>query len=202
MADQIKELIEKIQAEGIQAAQDKANEIENEARQKADWIIQKASAQAKKIVDDARDAASRFEASGHAALQQAGRDIVLALKKEILEMLERLIASQAAEALTPENLASIISGVIGAYASKGEGSIIVYLKEQDRQSLESHFLGKLKNDLKRGIELRGQGNIRAGFIISFDNGKSQFDFTDREIAAHLGSLLKPSIAGLLNGQKT
>ena len=202
MADQIKDLIEKIQAEGVQAAQDKANEIESEARQKADWIVQKASAQAKKIVDEAKDTAARLEASGQAALQQAGRDVILALKKEILEMLERLMASQAADALTPETLAAIISALVGAYASKGEGQAIVYLKEQDRQTLEAHFLNKLKDGVKKGIELRTQGDIRAGFVISFDQNKSQFDFTDREIAAYLGSFLKPSIAGLLSNKKT
>ncbi|MFA5099565.1 MAG: V-type ATP synthase subunit E, partial [Candidatus Omnitrophota bacterium] len=110
MADQIKELIEKIQAEGVQAAQDKAAEIENEARQKADWIVQKAQAQAKKIAADGQDAAARMQASGQAALQQSGRDVLLSLKKEIGAMLQRVIASQVAAVLTAEELSRIIAG--------------------------------------------------------------------------------------------
>jgi V/A-type H+-transporting ATPase subunit E len=202
MADeQIKELIEKIQAEGVQAAQDKAAEIESEARTKADWIAQKANAQAKKIIDDAQDAANRTQASGQAALQQAARDVLLTLKQEIIDMLQRLISSQIAATLTPEALSNIITTLIEAYAAKGESRVIVYLKEQDKQMLEGHFLNTLKDALKKGIELRSQEDIRAGLIISFDNGRSQFDFTDREIAAYVGSFLKPEMAHLLDGQK-
>jgi V/A-type H+/Na+-transporting ATPase subunit E len=201
MADQIKELIEKIQAEGVQAAQDKAQEIENEARQKAEWIVQKAGAQAKKILDDAQDTVSRMQASGHAALQQAGRDVLLTLKKEIGVILQRIIASEISAVLTPEELSKIIASLIQAYCGKSEDNVIVYLKEQDRQSLQGHFLNKLKDDLKKGIELRTQEDIRAGLIISFDNGRSQFDFTDRALAEYIGSLLKPDVAQLLNSQK-
>lgn len=201
MADQIKELIEKIQAEGVQAAQAKAGEIENEARQRADWIVQKATAQAKNIVDDAQDTVNRMQASGQAALQQSGRDVLLTLKKEIDAMLQRVIASQTAATLTPEELSRIISGLIQAYGGKNDAEVIVYLKEQDRQALEGHFLNKLQEDVKKNIELRAQGDINAGLVISFDGGKSQFDFTDRALADYIGSFLKPAVAQLLSGPK-
>ncbi|MFA6384261.1 MAG: V-type ATP synthase subunit E family protein [Candidatus Omnitrophota bacterium] len=201
MADQIKELIEKIQAEGVQAAQDKAAEIETEARRKADWIVQKATAQAQKIVDDAQETVSRMQASGQAALQQSGRDVLLTLKKEIVAMLQRVIASQIAAALTPEELSRILTGLIQVYCSKNDTKIVVYLKEQDRQSLEGNFLNRLKDELKKDIELRVQGEINAGLVISFDAGKSQFDFTDKALAEYIGSFLKPAITALLNGQK-
>jgi V/A-type H+-transporting ATPase subunit E len=201
MADQIKELIEKIQTEGVQAAQAKADEIDNEAKAKADWMLQKAAAQAKKVVDDAQDTASRMQASGQAALQQSGRDVLLSLKKEISAMLQRVIASQIAATLTPEELSRIINGLILAYCGKDEAQVIVYLKEQDRLALEGHFLSKLQEELKRNIELRAQGDIDAGLIISFDAGKSQFDFTDRALADYIGSFLKPAVAQLLTGQK-
>jgi V/A-type H+/Na+-transporting ATPase subunit E len=201
MADQIKELIEKIQAEGVQAAQDKANEIENEAKQKADWIVQKAAAQAKKIVEDAEDTAKRMQASGQAALQQSGRDILLTLKKEIGAMLQRVIASQIAASLAPAELSAIITGLIKVHGGADDAQVVVYVKEQDRLALEGHFLNKLKDDLKKNIELRGQDDINAGLIISFDAGKSQFDCTDKALAEYIGSFVKPAVAALLNGQK-
>ncbi|HQO37325.1 MAG TPA: V-type ATP synthase subunit E family protein [Candidatus Omnitrophota bacterium] len=201
MADQIKELLDKIQAEGVQAAQDKAREIEKESRAKADWIVQKADAQAKKILEDAKEASDRMQASGQAALQQAARDVILSLKKEIFAMLERLIAAQVSAALTPEALSAIISSLVRAYADKSDSAVIVYLKEQDKKTLEGHFLKELQDQSRKGVELRSQDGISAGFVISFDNGKSQFDFTDREMAVYLASLLKPSIAQLLDEQK-
>ena len=201
MADQIKELLDKIQAEGVQAAQDKAREIEKESRAKADWIVQKADAQAKKILEDAKEASDRMQASGQAALQQAARDVILSLKKEIFAMLERLIAAQVSAALTPEALSAIISSLVRAYADKSDSAVIVYLNEQDIKTLEGHFLKELQDQSRKGVELRSQDGISAGFVVSFDNGKSQFDFTDREMAVYLASLLKPSIAHLLDDRK-
>lgn len=198
MADQIKELLDKIQAEGVQAAQAKADEIEKEARSKADWIVEKANAQAAKIIDEAKETAERMQASAKAALQQAGRDALLALKKEIYAMLERLIASQVSSALNQEQLFAIIASLIQTVAAKGDSKVIVYLKEEDRRALESHFLGRLKDEMKKGVELRTHDDISSGFVISFDNGRSQFDFTDREMALYIGSFLKPSVAELLN----
>ncbi len=198
MADQIKELLDKIQAEGVQAAQEKADQIEKEARSKADWIVEKANAQAAKIVEEAKETAERLQASAKAALQQAGRDAALALKKEIYAMLERLIASQVSSVLSQEQLSDIIASLIQTVAAKGDSKVIVYLKEGDRRALEGHFLGRLKDEMKKGIELRTNDDISSGFVISFDNGKSQFDFTDREIALYIGSFLKPSLAELLN----
>ena len=73
----------------------------------------------------------------------------------------------------------------------------MYLKEQDKIKLEGHFLNKLKGELKKGIELRGQADIQAGFIISFDSGKSHFDFSDKALAQYLGSYVKPKVAEIL-----
>jgi V/A-type H+/Na+-transporting ATPase subunit E len=201
MADQIKELIEKIQTEGVQAAQSKAQEIENEAKEKADWILQKANAQAKKIIEDAQDTAKRVQSSGQAALGQTGRDVLLSLKKEIVSMLQRLIQAEVGALLKPEELSKIITSMANTYGSKSGSDIAVFLNDQDKQALEKHFLEKLKMELKKGIELRLQEDIRAGLTISFDNGKSQFDFTDREIANYVGSFLQPAIAKLLNNNK-
>ncbi|MFA5099548.1 MAG: hypothetical protein WC547_01525, partial [Candidatus Omnitrophota bacterium] len=87
------------------------------------------------------------------------------------------------------------------YCGKNDTNVVVYVKEQDRQALEGHFLSKLKEDLKKNIELRGQDDINAGLVISFDAGKSQFDFSDKALAEYIGSFLKPAVAELLNGQK-
>jgi len=144
MADQIKELLDKIQQEGIQAAQAKAEAIEKEAREKAAMILQKANAQAAKIIEDAKEAAERMQVSGRAALQQAGRDMLLSLKKEIFAMLERLIACQVSSVLSPEALLSIIASMIESFVAQGGRKAIVYLKEKDRQALESHFMAALK----------------------------------------------------------
>ena len=201
MADQIKELIEKINQEGVQAAQEKAREIEDLAQQKAEIIMRKADAQDKKITEDGQDKGNRLQESSQAALKQAARDLLLSLKKEIVALLERLMVKDVSAALTPEELSRIIAGVIKEYCGQENNEVIVYLKDFDKNKLEGHFLSKLKDELKKGIELRQQEDIHAGFIISFDAGKSHFDFSDKALAQYLGTYLKPKVAELFKDTK-
>ena len=55
MAEEIKELIEKIQQEGIQIAEDKARQIEAQAREQAEEILLEAKQQAAKIISEAEE---------------------------------------------------------------------------------------------------------------------------------------------------
>ena len=110
MADQIKELIEKIQKEGVQAAQEKAQEIEGQARQKAELILKQAHVQAQKIIEEAQGKVERMQESSQASLKQAGRDLLLVLKKEIIEILQKIIVKDISSGLSAEELLMIDRG--------------------------------------------------------------------------------------------
>lgn len=201
MTEQIKELIEKINQEGIQAAQEKAREIQEHARGKAEIIIEEANAKAKTIIEEAQYKVNHLQASSQATLKQSARDLLLALKIEIISLLERLVRADVSAALTIEELSLIIAGIIKEYHSPENDKVIIYLKDSDKNKLEGHFLTKLKDELKKGIELRQQADIHAGFIISFDCGKSQFDFSDKALAQYLSSYLKPKVVELFENLK-
>lgn len=191
MAEEIKALIEKIQQEGIQVAQDKAKEIEALARRQAEEIVKKAKAEAEKLISEAKEQIAKREESTRILLQQAGRDVLLGLRKEINAMLERLIISGIRQALTAEELAKILTTLIKNY--HGKENIIVLLKKEDLEKLEKGFLDALKEETKKGIALHPAEDIQAGFIISYDNGKSYYDFTDEALAEYIGSYLKPKL---------
>lgn len=201
MTEQIKELIEKINQEGIQAAQEKAREIQEHARQKAEIILEEATAKAKTIIEEAQFKVNHLQASSQATLKQSARDLLLALKIEIISLLERLVRADVSAALTIEELSLIIAGIIKEYHGPENDKVIVYLKDSDKNKLEGHFLTKLKEEFKKGIELRQQADIHAGFIISFDSGKSQFDFSDKALAQYLSAYLKPKVAELFENPK-
>jgi V/A-type H+-transporting ATPase subunit E len=201
MADQIKELIEKINQEGVQAAQEKAGQIEAEAQAKADLILQKANSQARKIVEEAQEKISLMQRSSQASLSQAGRDVILALKRRISQILGKLIAADVSSALNPEELSRIIATLIKEYSGRENKGAVIYLSPEDKNKLEGHFLEKLKSELKKGVELRSQEDIRAGFIISFDSGKSNFDFSDKALSEYIGSSLRSRVAEILKDIK-
>lgn len=197
MAEEIQSLIEKIQQDGINVAEEKAKEIEDQAKKQADLILEKASIQAERLLSETKDNLAKMELSQKALLAQAGRDLVLTLKKEINAMLERLIIQEIQVSLTPEAMADILGQIIKEQAKLSKEDIIVTLKKEDLNKLEKGFLDRLKEEVKKGIVLRPSEEVRSGFLISFDNDKSYFDFSDKALTEYIGTYLKPKLAELL-----
>lgn len=197
MTEDIKNLIEKIQQEGIKAAEEKAGEIENQAKRRAEEIIKAAEKEAKKLIENAKNEIEKMEKSSKASLEQAGRDLLISLRQELDAMLERVIASEVRQEFKPDELNKIIAGLIKEMSGTREGNIVVSLKEDDLRKLERDFLQKLADEVKKGITLKSVGEISGGFIISYDDGKSHFDFSDKGIAEYLSLHLKPALAEML-----
>lgn len=199
MAKEIKELIEKIQQEGIFAAESKARQIEEEAQKKAKEIILKAESQAKKTIAGAKEEAAKQEEAARVSLKQAGRDTLLSLRKEINAMLERIVVLRAKEVLQPHELAKIIASLIKEYTVKEKAGIEILLKKEDLEKLEKELFADLKDAARKGITLKPAEDITGGFIISFDSGKSHYDFTDKALAGYIAGYLQPKLAEVLKG---
>jgi V/A-type H+-transporting ATPase subunit E len=199
MAEDIKTLIEKINQEGIAAAQEKAKEIELQAKQKAEEILEKAKKEANKLMNDAKEEIVKMHEKGKAALTQAGRDLLLVLRQEINSMLDRLIAKEVKDALSVEGLFKILNNIVKGSGEHAKEELIIYVNNEDAKALKENFIAKLKQEAKREIVLRPSESIQKGFIISFDSGKSQFDFSDKAMAEYIGSVLKPKLKEILQG---
>ena len=197
MAEDIKSLIEKIQQEGIKAAGDKAKEIEGQATQRAGDIIKAAERKAQQLISNAKEEIAKMEKSGRASLEQAARDLLLSLREQINSMLEKVVVAQLGRALSPEEMSKIITTLIKEMSRAKEAEVIVLLKEKDLKKVEKSVLHQLGAEAKKGVTLKPSGEITGGFIISYDGGKSHFDFTDKAIAEYLSLHLKPRLAELL-----
>lgn len=197
MSEQIKDLIEKIQQEGIAAAEAKAKEIETEAKAQAEEIIQKAKKQAQELIENAQTNTAKIQQNTNSLLIQAARDLLLNLKKEINDILHRIIINQIQAVLSPEDLVKIITMLIKDCAQKQTGEIIVCLSSHDLEKLEKNFRDKISSSIKNGIVLRPSEDISAGFTISYDEGMSFFDFSDKALAEYISLYLKPKLAEIL-----
>jgi len=197
MAEEIRDLIEKINQEGIKAAEEKAHNIEAAAQQRADDILAHARRESEEIIADAKDRIRRDDEKGKILLNQAGRDLLLSLRKEINDMLGRIMVSEIQQALTPEALFELLSDVVRNYSAGEISDIIVLLNKKDLDLLEQNFLYKLKEETKKKIILTPSEEISGGFTISFDSGKSCYDFTDKALAEYIGKYLKPKLNQIL-----
>ena len=197
MAEEIRDLIEKINQEGIKAAEEKAHNIEAAAKQRADTILAQARLEAEEMIAAAKDRIRREDEKGKILLAQAGRDLLLSLRKEMNATLGRIVVSDIQQALTPEALFKLVSEVVKNYSAGESSDITVFLKKEELETLEKNFLHKLREETKKKIILRPAEEISGGFTISFDSGKSCYDFTDKALAEYIGSYLKPKLTQIL-----
>ncbi|MEW6008260.1 MAG: V-type ATP synthase subunit E family protein [Candidatus Omnitrophota bacterium] len=197
MAEEIRDLIAKIQNEGIKVAEDKARRIEMEAKELAEQIINNAKTQSAKLIGEAQEKINKMQDTSKSALKQAGRNMLISLKEEINSLLDKIVLLSARETLTPALLSKILHSLIIETAKQNKGNIIISLNKDDVEKLEKGFLAQLKQEIKKEITLKSSEDISAGFLISFDEGKSHFDFTEEALADYISQYLKPELAKLL-----
>ncbi len=199
MSQSVQELIGKIRREGLEASQQQAREIEAQARAQAAALLQEAKAQAAKIVADAHAERERIEQATRASLQQAARNTLISLKQELGAQLQRILRRELRAALAPERLAELITAVATAYmAAGGEArGIEIALDAKNRAVLQESLLAKLQESLKQGVTLRTADDVGGGFTISFDAGRSCFDFSEESLARYLGAYSNEYLEELL-----
>ncbi len=197
MAEEIKDLIAKIQKEGVKAAQDQAAQIKAQADAEAKKIIAEAKTEAKKIIEQANIEVKQLNDTTNASLKQAGRDLLISLRKELNSMLSNLIKSDVHQALTANELTKIIEALIKNAPLSLGSEIIVSLNQQDKEKMEKEFFKQLAQNSKKQITLKSTDGINSGFIISFDAGKSIFDFSDTALSEYISGFLKPELSEIL-----
>ena len=194
MAEELKAFLDKIQEEGVKVAEDRARSIEEEARVKAENIVKKAQKDAANLIENAKNKVASMEASGKDTLKQAARNTLLSLKEEIKSILKALVIERSREALGGAELKKILIEIIKSYSSSKGEAIEILLSKKDQTELKKSFAASLAGELKKGITLKSADDIEGGFRISYDSGKSWFDFTDKALSEYTGKFIN---AGLL-----
>ncbi len=193
---QLKELLEKINKDGVEAADKKASEIISAAEKKASEIVEKAKNDADRIISDGKAEAAKAEAGGKAAVAQAGRDLVLKTKAEIESIFKSIIERETAAAMSGKALEDAVVTVVKSWAEKGEYD--VQLSDKDFSDLEKSLTAKLAAELKSGVEIKPFSGVDSGFRVSDKDGGSYFNFTAEAVAVNLSQLLNPKLAEIIS----
>jgi V/A-type H+-transporting ATPase subunit E len=200
MEIQLQELIEKIKKDGIEAASAEASRLKNQAEAEARRIVDGARKEAETIVAKAKADAERFETAGIASVGQASRNLVLAFKTEIQTILDNLVARELAVSYGDDILKAVLPEIIKGWASGGAESLSLILPEAHLKKLEAFFQEKLSSELKKGLELKSDRNLGAGFRIASKDGSAYYDFSAESVAELLSAYLNPRLAEILRTQ--
>ena len=198
MEIQLQELIDKIKKDGIESASEEAGKVKRDAEAEAARIVAAAQREAADIVSRGKADAERSEKAGKAALEQASRNLILAFKGEIQALLEKLTANAVSSAYKEETLKMVLPELLKAWASRGGSDTLdLLLPEGDLEKLKTWASGSLAAELKKGLELKSDRNLGAGFKIAYKDGSAYFDFSAESVAELLSAYLNPHLAGIL-----
>jgi V/A-type H+-transporting ATPase subunit E len=194
---QLQELIDKIKRDGIESAADEASRFKSQAEAEAKRIVEAANKEAEAIISRGKADAERSEKAGIAALEQASRNLVLAFKAEIQTLLDKIIAQGVSASFGEDTLKSILPDLVKTWAAKGSDDLVLILPEAQMGKLRGYFNEKLAAELKKGVELKSDRNLGAGFRISNKDGSAYYDFSAESVAELLAAYLNPRLAEIL-----
>ena len=198
MEIQLQELIDKIKKDGIESASVEAAKLKHEAENTAASLLAAAKKEAADIVNKAKADAERSEKAGRAALEQASRNLILAFKGEIEALLDKIIVQAAASAYKEDTLKALLPDLLKVWVSKGgTNSLNLLLGENDLEKLKSWAAGTLAEEMKKGLELKSDRNLGAGFKIAYKDGSAYYDFSAESVAELLAAYLNPYLAEIM-----
>jgi V/A-type H+-transporting ATPase subunit E len=199
MEAQLQPLIDTIKAEGIEAAETRAAEIVAAADARAAKIVEEATRKAAEQLESSKREVERLETAGQHALQQAARDLMLAVERQLQDKLDRLVRDHVGEALSGDSLATVIEQLATNWRVDGDANLEVLISEENRERLESGSLAQLRDQLRDNVTLRPSPEVDAGIRIGLENGNVRYDFTAGGIAEMLSQYLSPRLAALMRG---
>jgi len=204
MAEELQELLERIRREGVEQATRERERILQEAHREAERLVHEAERHAAELRQRAETDAKLTEQRAQAAIRQAARDIILALREELLRRLTGVVRSCVGEALSPEAMGQLIVAMQRAYLerkSDGESALEVLVGPRDLERLETHCRTALLQDLKVRPQLILAPEIGAGLKLGTGSGDLFLDVTDETVAELICAYVGPRLAALLRDEK-
>jgi len=194
---QLQELIDKIKKDGINATSEEVTKLKSQAEAEAKRIIEAAHKEAEEIIAKGKADAERSEKASIATVEQASRNLVLAFKGEIESLLNKITSQEVTNAYSEETLKTILPTLINAWASKNVDGLNLILSEDDLKKLNAFFDEKLSAELKKGLELKSDRRLSAGFRIGSKDGSAYYDYSAEAVAELFSAYLNPRLAELL-----
>ena len=202
MEIQLKELIDQIKKDGVEAAESEAQAILKAANDEAEKIIFSAKAEAERILQEAKKENERMVKSSEDAIRQAGRNLLISFRESVTRELKAIVGENVTVAYSSEAFAELIISIVENWANKPDAEdIAVILNTQDLNKLEETLLAALKEKMLKDITLKANDNFDGGFRIAVNNGSAYYDYSAEAVVDMLSNYLSPKVTELLKEAK-
>ena len=168
------------------------------SEKKAETIIADAQAKADQIIKSAKSETEKMEKASEEAIIQAGRNMLLSFKDSLIAELDGLIQAETTKAVSKDVLGKLIPETVKLWAKNSDASeLSVLLSEKDLKALEKSLTASLKAEIKKGLEIKPDKTLAAGFRIGVKNGAAYYDYSAESLAEMFAAYLNPKVAGLM-----
>lgn len=207
----VRDLIRRLEEEGLAAGRQQADRLLAAAEQRAAQIVDQAGRQAASLREAAQRDAQAQVAAAREALRLACRDALHVLKEELGELFGRRLRTHVAAALAEEGLlASLLTTMTRAMAGETartalavrladsglERAMAVELPIEDLDRLSAQLLRELLAEGCRLGTLRGGAT---GLRLALQGQDIEVDLGDESLTALLLQFLSPRVRALLDG---
>lgn len=193
MTQDLQQLLEKINTDGIEKAKSEATKIIAQANAQAKAIVAIATHEAEQMAAHAKQEADAFERRSEETIRQSARDTVLNVEKSVTAMLTALLLKDVNATMnTAELVAQLASEAVRAYIQE-KGSIDVVASDK----LADVIRAKLASDALNGVTVVSDDHTGAGFKVRLANGRIEHNFSGAAVADALAKNLRPKLAALL-----
>ena len=186
MAEDLQALMQRIQKDAVDKAENEAAAIIARAKEKAAEIVKAAEAEAAAKLEKADKDAEAFTERSERTLEQSARDLLLSVGKNLEKMILDLLNLQVEKSLDESTVKDMLKTLAKNYSS----DIEVDFSEADAKKLTSFVTGEFAKELGKGVKF--------GFRIKLDGGKVTHEFTEAAMADALSALLRPQLSRVVN----
>lgn len=195
MAEELKHLIEQIQKEGVEKANEQAGTILSQAKEKAARIVAEAEEKAKATLQKTKAESEALAERSVKTLEQAARDLLITVGQGCEKVVTETLGKEVDGALSGELLQKMILGVV---EQSGGNGIVLTVGESNASALASFCAEQAKKSGKE-IELVSDAEVLSGFKVGFKNKSVYLDYTGEAIANALAAFLRPELAKTVSG---
>ena len=199
MADQLQNLLDRINDQGIKKAEATAQGITENAQNEAKTIIKNAEEKAALIIKDAKQEAELQLTKGRESLSQAARDVLLSLREQLQSRMHTLLQQAVSKELSPKVRADIIDKLATSLAVSEDNNFEVMIGSSNSKQLEEQIFNNLSDELKKNSSIKPVSHITGGFRLTTSGSDIVYDFSDEALAETMAEFLNPKLATIITG---
>lgn len=199
MQNKLQELTEKIYQEGVAKGNAEAESIIDNAKAEATQLIEKAKKEAESIIAQAKKNAEETKTNTESEIQLTAKQALNALKQQTTDLINGQIVNQAIDAAfnDKEFVQKIVDTTLSNWDAQQVADLSVLLPAEQEKELRSYFSKSIKSLLDKGLEIKFESGIQAGFQLAPKDGSYKLSFTDKDFENFFKAYLRPKLVNLL-----